>query len=424
MPHAACFVNGSGSYDPASAEQLWPSATRFLDNSILESIVESAADSDRSGSLSAATIDGLRDAGYFGLAVPVEFEGRGATLLECCSVQRTLGSADPALAVALNMHLFSVGMMVEHWRRERDTSWALLEAVATQGRLIASGFAEPGLGGSVLRSNFTVRRGDSGYFISGTKSPCSLAARADLICLQVQEAENSEDLMVCLLPMSTPGIRIEKSWDTLGMRASESDSVLFDQCFVPDRLVFHRCAPGFDADPVFAAGLCWFSATTTASYIGLARAALKYSTTVLQTSRIAHLHANRSDLPSFQAAIGEAVTSLAHLELACLHIAQLVDSDELDPRVVLPAALSLKHQAVRAVLEIVSVAVETAGASAYSRRLPLERLWRDAQAIQFHPPTRQATRQIIGRWWLGQQFKFELDESPARQDSTDPELGR
>ncbi|HEU5321987.1 MAG TPA: hypothetical protein VFX28_14365, partial [Methylomirabilota bacterium] len=56
---------------------------------------------------------------------------------------------------------------------------------------------------------------------------------------------------------------------------------------------------------------------------------------------------------------------------------------------------------------------ELLGAQAYAREGLLARLWRDVQAVRFHPPTRPASRQILGRWALGLPLRYELLERPA-----------
>ncbi len=75
--------------------------------------------------------------------------------------------------------------------------------------------------------------------------------------------------MMAMLPARTPGIHVERTLDALGMRGSASDTLIFDDCFVPDELIFSRSGPGFADDEVFAAGLVWFCVTTTATYLGI-----------------------------------------------------------------------------------------------------------------------------------------------------------
>lgn len=390
----------------------WPDTSHLLSQSVLDNIARRARDSDSEGRAAAESIEELKASGYFGLPVPSDFGGLNATVTQCCALQRLLARADPGLAIALNMHLFSVGMIVEHWVKHHDSSWMLLEAIATQGRLVASAFAEPGLGGAILRSNHIARKVDKGYVVSGVKTPCSLAERCDLICLQMID-ESSGELMIALIPHRADGIKVKRSWDTLGMRASESDTIILENCFIPDQLIFHRCSPGFDSDEVFEAGLAWFCLTTAAIYIGLIEEAIQQSAELLQNSRVEYLDASRAELPSFQAGLGELAANVSVLANSCLRITELLDSRVATTREVLLQALSIKHVVVGLCDKLVGEAMELAGAQSYQRKYDLERLWRDSQAARFHPPTRVATRQIIGKWVLGMPYTFELSETPG-----------
>lgn len=407
--------NEGGGYSVAATEAaLWPDVSAYLPDAALATIAAGAATADVDGGVTEQSFQALRESGYLAMPVPAQFEGGGASLLECAAAQRRLAAADPGLAIGVNMHLFSVGVMVEHWRRARDSSWLLLEAIASQRRLVASAFAEPGLAGSLLRSHCTATRVEKGYRVSGVKMPCSLVGRSDLICLQLQLPEDGpESLLVALVPTDSEGVRVERTWDTLGMRASESDTLRLDDCFIPDDLVFHRCRPGFDADEVFAAGLVWFCITATATYLGVAAAMLEAVRTALGKARVRHLDAVRAQLPSVQSAMGELTAGIATHELACIGLARSADADGADPRGLLPAALALKHTAVDVCTRAVAEAAELVGAQSYGRRGPFERLLRDVQAVRFHPPVRIATRQILGRWALGYPFGFELDERPV-----------
>ncbi len=399
---------------PFLADRLWPSTEGLVADAVFAAVAAGAAEGDRTGRLPDASLEAVRGSDYLGLPVPKEFEGAGASALECCAVQRRLGAADPALAVALNMHLFSVGVMVAHWRRERDTSWLLLEAIATQHRLVASAFAEPGLGGSFLRSLCVARPVEGGWRVTGRKSPCSLVERSDVVCFQAEEPEPGPDsLLVAVVPSSEPGMTVERSWDALGMRASESDTLVLEDAFVPEDLVFHRCAPGYDHDEVFATGVNWFCATTVATYLGLANAVLAAVTGRLSTSRVEYLDATRAELPSFHGALGEAVAKLVAAEAGCVTLSALVDDPAVDPRDLMPLGLALKQSASDLLVSVVGELLELPGAAAYAGSGELGRLWRDAQAVRFHPPTRAATRQILGRAALGLPYTVELFEHPV-----------
>jgi alkylation response protein AidB-like acyl-CoA dehydrogenase len=395
---------------------LWPDTEALLPCNAIADIASLAGTADVEGRISEASLTTLKDHGYFGLAVPQQFGGRGANLTQCCAIQMELGAADAGLAIALNMHLFTVGVVLEHWQLNRDLSWALLEAIATQNRLVASAFAEPSLGGSILRSTCEAAPVQGGFRLRGVKSPCSLARRADLICLQAEAKEDRPDrLLVALIPSAQEGIRVEPTWDALGMRSSESDKIVFEDCFIPDELVFHRCVPGRDTDPVFCAGLCWFCLMTVGVYLGLAHAALSAATEILGRSKIYHLGTVRGELPSFQGQLGDIAASLFTLECACFGLAGKYDLADVDKTELLPIALGLKQEAIEVCIKTVAGAMELVGGGAYGRKSPFARMLRDVNAIRFHPPTRLATRQILGRWMLSKPYSFELSEHPAEQ---------
>lgn len=393
-------------------DTIWEDISCFIPSQTLELIGAAASIADIEGKIHQTSIDSLKACGYLKLAIPTQFEGLGANILQCCSVQRRIAEMDPALAIALNMHLFSVGVLYEHWKVHRDRSWVLLEAIATQNRIVASAFAEPGLNGSLLRSNCKGIKIKGGYVVTGMKSPCSLLRRSDLICMQFEsDQEDIKLLHIALIPTSANGVRIETTWDSLGMRSSESDTLFLDECFIPDDLIFHNCTPGYDEDPVFIAGLSWFSLTATAVYLGVSKRAISTAKLVLHKSKITYLCQSRSSLSLYQSTFGELVIAFLNLESSCVNVARMFNEDSRNRMDLLPFALSVKDTAIEVCTKIVAESMELCGGGAYRTKDILSRLLRDVQAIRFHPPTRLASRQIIGKWALGFQFSYELYDS-------------
>ncbi len=403
----------------ASCSALWPDVVDLLPESVTRAVAAAAPAGDRTGQIDPQVLELLRECGYFGLPVPTEMQGGGAGILACCAVQHRLASADAALAIALNMHLFSLGVMVEHWLRHRDSSWLLLEAVATQHRIVASGFAEPGLAGSILRSRSTaVAVEGGGYRIDGVKAPCSLASRSDLVCFQVQEPGFPGQLLTCLVPTDAPGIRVERTWDWIGMRASESDTLVFEDCTIPDDLVFHRCEPGRDDDGIFGAGLVWFCLTTAASYLGLLDAAIESAVESMDGQKVAHLDRPRSQVAAYQGALGTVVAGVLEATAAVVGLATAMDARTCAPESLLPAALAVKHRVAELAGTGVDVLAELMGAGSLRNGLPLERYVRDVQAARFHPPTPLVTAHILGRWRLTGDLRVELADNGQWEGNT------
>lgn len=407
-----------------SGAGLWPEPPDVLDPDALALIAAHASRADADGRAQDASLDALRERGYFSLPIPTDFEGRGAGLGACATEQHHLARADAALAVATNMHLFSVGVMVQHWRLERDTSWLLLEAIATQDRIVASGFAEPSIGGNPTRSTCLAQPTEGGWSVSGVKTPCSFVGRADLVCFQMQAAAGGAgSLMVCLVPTSAPGLAVERSWDGMGLRGSESDTLRIDRCEIPDDLVFHRSDPGA-LDDVLAGGLVWFCVLCTATYLGVAAAAVDAATAAARRSRVSHLGGTRADLPANHGLLGDAMESYLTLQTACRGLAATVDAataagDPIGAR--LPEALALRASSMRLLSAFMDPVLEVAGASeSMLRGRLLERAWRDLQGVRFHAPNRPAIRQILGRWAFGSDVSFD-DDGRATASGCEPE---
>jgi len=392
---------------------IWPEVGHLLAPEVIAELAGLALEADREGCLSEAGLELLRRHKWPGLAVPKQFGGLGASLLECCAVQRKLGGADPGLSIACTMHLGSVGVWNEHYAKHPDMTWVFMEAVATRSLIVASAVAEPNLGGSVNRSTLRARRVEGGWEVNGRKGPLSFSASADLVMLQFQseaEGDAPSEVLVALVPRSLPGISTERTWDTMGMRGSGSDTLVLDHCLVPDPLVVYHGQPGAAIDDDIVAGIVGFCLVITASYLGLAEAALGVAGGLLGRSRIAHLDAARAELPSFQGILGQQAAALLTLETSCAGLARAMDARQ-NPQLLLAAALGLKQHAVRIIPEALGALADACGGIAYSRTSPLERYWRDAQAIRFHPPTPVPVAQYLGRRALGMAAALDLDEA-------------
>ncbi len=395
--------------DAGMLDAAWVDAPDLLPTSLIERIRKRAAEADAAGRLSVESLAELRTSGFLSAPIPLEMHGGGLGLAAVCALQRRLATADPALAIALNMHIFSVGMLIEQWHRAKDNTWLLLEAIATQDRLLASGFAEPGLGGSILRSTLEVQRVADGYRVTGRKQPCSLAQQADLVCLQFED-QTAGRLMVALIPTTADGIRALPSWDAMGMRGSASDTLLLEDCWVPDDLIFHNCEPGYDDDPVFAASLVWFSLSAASVYLGLLERALCVSGELLRRGGLRRGGPSRASVPAYQQAVGDIVARAILLAMSCTGTAQRYAAGQTADEV-LPLALAVKTEVAEFVVAAVGQLCELVGGMSYGRGGELARLWRDAQAARFHPPSALACRRVAGARFLGMPYRYDLSDT-------------
>jgi alkylation response protein AidB-like acyl-CoA dehydrogenase len=207
-----------------------------------------------------------------GLLVQREFGGLGATPLEAVRVQRAIGMLSPSLAVGTTMHHFSMASIVQLGEASTGFEWLLLEAVATDRLIVASGFAEGRAGTSIFDPTVSATRVDRGYRISGTKRPCSLSRSMDLLTtsIAVEPEPGAEQVMaVALIPADAEGMRVEPFWNSWALAGAESDAVVMTDVEVEDELVaVSSVGFGKELDLMSQYALQWFSLLISASYLG------------------------------------------------------------------------------------------------------------------------------------------------------------
>ncbi len=220
----------------------------------------------------------FRDAGGPALVVPTEYQGLGADPLTAVRIQRALASRLPSLAAATTMHHFSVASLVLV-AAGGDNEWLLLEAIASQRMLVASGFAEGRPDGRILAPTMTATVTDEGLRVSGVKRPCSLARSMDLLTASVivPGTDGREDqLGVVLIPSADPGVSVTPFWSSFALAGAESDQVTVDNVLLPtDLVVLTGPVEGTQLDEIQTAGFVWFELLITGAYLGAATAVVE-----------------------------------------------------------------------------------------------------------------------------------------------------
>src|SRR5262245_51484379 len=188
-----------------------------------------AAQHDRDASHPLENYAALREAGFYALNIPAELGGQGVGLFAYSLAAEELAQGCPSTALAFNMHLSVVGPVMESPLVSPATKRHLARMVVDERRLIAGNFSEPttsGLVGTPVPQT-RARRVEGGYRITGRKAFASMLEAADYCAVMAypDEATAPTAAMILLVPRRAPGRRVEAVWDTLGMRATRSDSM-------------------------------------------------------------------------------------------------------------------------------------------------------------------------------------------------------
>lgn len=362
-----------------------------------------AAKHDQDGEFPFENIARLKETGYTALVIPEEHGGRGANLVDFCLCQERLAQGCGATALAINMHLFGLGSMVERGDILRSQTRHFLQAVGRERKIMGGGLTEPETGGNWgLFVSRAVKEGDS-YVLNGRKIFTSLAPVIDLFMVMVTVQDPDSGLLggTFLVPRGTPGLEIVETWNAMGMRATASHDLIITDCRVPlDHAV--RLRQIGEILPEDISVFAWFSLSVASIYTGIAIAALNFAKEFSERHQPLPLPRPIKYLPGVQFTVAEAETLLAATRAYTFEIAkawasgeEFVGEDGLR-RVCMP-----KYFATNNAIRIVDMAMEIVGAVGFLKKHPLERYYRDVRAGVNHPFSNARMRELIGKNALG-----------------------
>ncbi|NES31395.1 acyl-CoA dehydrogenase [Micromonospora terminaliae] len=357
-----------------------------------------AADHDRDGSFPVDDFGDLREAGLFGLMVPRELGGLGATFAEYAAVATELARGNGATALVFNMHASVTGALGAVTEELAEALGVPDEALAARDRLLraaaegawyAVAMSERGAGARLSQLSTVYEAVEGGWHLKGSKTFCSGAGHPDGYLVAARSATDQSVVSQFLVPAGE-GITVEHTWDSLGMRATSSHDLHLDVTVPADRLL-----GGVEGLALVVAQLMphWLVASYAAVYVGVARASID--------AAAEHLNArNLAGLPAVRARLGRADAAVAAAELVVAEAARRVDEapgDAETNRWVWRAKLLAGTTAA----DVAASMLEAAGTSATRRGHPLERLYRDARCGSLHPATSDVCADWLGIAALG-----------------------
>jgi alkylation response protein AidB-like acyl-CoA dehydrogenase len=363
-----------------------------------------AAEHDRDGSFPFENFARLHKHGLLALTIPAAQGGGGANLATTARVVRAVARGEPSTALVLVMQYLSHRTILRGWPaalREEITQDAV-----RNGGLINALRVEPELG-TPARGGLPAtiaRRVEGGWRLSGTKiySTGIPILRWLNVWVRTDEAEPRVGFLV--VPRGTDGVTVNETWNHLGMRATGSHEVVFDDVFVADHYAADLRAPAQWADRG-GEQLSWMIVLQTVIYDAVAEAARDWLVRYLRERTPTNLGAPLSSLPRFQEAVGE-------MEARLLTNRTLLESatEAADRGTPWPAErlLLVKHIATANVIAVTGRALELTGNPGLSRNNPLERHHRNALCSRIHTPQDDVILATAGRAAFAAQAAREM----------------
>jgi alkylation response protein AidB-like acyl-CoA dehydrogenase len=370
-----------------------------LADRLAERFAARAAAHDRYNTFPHENFRDLHEAGYLALTVPAAYGGRGADPLEVALAQERLARGDGSTALGATMHLLLIGRLAETRAWPEELFARLCREVVERGALINSAASEPELGSPSrggLPATTAVRDG-AGWRLNGRKTWTTLAPalRYLVVLAAVEEGAGPPRRANFLVPAGTPGLRIEETWDNLGMRATGSHDVVLEEVWVPD-------SARLPEDGATAAGDArGWALVTGAVYTGIAAAARDYAVQYARERRPAGMTGPIAELQTVQHRVAEMELLLLQARAILYGTAETwVQRPECRAAIAWQLAAA-KYTATNNAIRVTDLALRVVGSAGLARGRPLERYFRDVRAGLGHPPMDDAALTLIGKAALG-----------------------
>jgi alkylation response protein AidB-like acyl-CoA dehydrogenase len=358
-------------------------------------LAETAEHYDRTAEFPWQGIQAVHEAGLLSLGVGTRYGGTPASTVDLVRVFGALGQGDPAVA------LISAMTVLQHAAQDRAALWpeelyrSVLADSAERPVLLNAVRAEPEWG-APARGGLpatTIRRDGDGWLLEGRKgfATGSEGLAYHLVwAVDHGGASGEPELAHAIVPGDAPGVRIERTWDHLGQRASSTHDVLYEQVRLP--FEHFRGTPRSQLAPeAGAAG--GFGLAVAALYVGVGRAAQSFFVRFANERVPTSLGRPIATTERIRSVAGEIQAQLVQAEEVLLSLAARVDAG--DPRAAERLVVG-KLLATRSAVTAVETAVAALGNPGLTRHHPLERHLRDVLASRVHPPQDDAALLIAG----------------------------
>jgi alkylation response protein AidB-like acyl-CoA dehydrogenase len=360
-------------------------------------LAPAAMPNDKEGRFSTEAVEALGQAGFLGLMLPAELGGAGLGLRTFAAVTSTLAEADASVAMVYLMHQCATVTIAAAQRTAAVEQ--ILKEIGTGKHLSTLAFSEAGSRSHFWAPVSRARRNGHGVQVTAKKSWVTSAgcAQSYVVSTLAPEGAGPTDSTLYVVPAGRSGLKVEGPWDGMGLRANASAPMILEDCEVSSELQLTDDGQGFQA--MLNVVLPPFNLGSAAVSLGICRAAVAATASHLKNARFEHLGQSLGEsLPTLRAQLAQMQIDTdglsTRLDDLVAHLEQPRDTTML-------RVLETKAAAGDTAIGVTSTAMRVCGGSAFSKRLSVERLFRDAHAGAVMAPTCDVLKEFIGKAVLG-----------------------
>ncbi len=358
-----------------------------------EEIAPVAAEHDREERFPRGLLDKMALLGFLGGPIPKEYGGAGLDYISHAIVTEEVGRADSSLRTTLSVQVSLVALSLFNWGTDGQKRRYLPELCA--GRLLGCfGLTEPNAGSDPAGMETTAVKHRDQWVMNGTKTWISNATVADLalVFAQTDKAKAHEGIAAFLIEKGTPGFSTRKVTGKLGLRASDTGELIFENCAVSDEAMLGPVGQGFKvAMSALDNGRYSVAAGCVGILQGCVDACTSYAKQRKQFGR---------PIAGFQLVQDMIARMVVDLEAARLLVYQAGHLKNQSRPNTVETSIA-KYFASEAAVRAATDAVQIYGGYGYSEETPVARYYRDAKVATIYEGTSQIQKLIIGAHVLG-----------------------
>ena len=331
----------------------------------------------------------LGELGLMGVLVPEEFGGSGLTYDEYITVIDEISQIDSSIGLSLAAHnSLCTGHILQFGNEAQKKKW--LPKLASAEHIGAWGLTEHNTGSDAGGMSTTAVKDGNEWVINGAKNFITHAISGDVAVVIVRTGEkgDSHGMSAFVVEKGTPGFSSGKKEDKLGMRASETAELVFDNCRIPEENLLGEVGDGFiQAMKVLDGGRISIAALSIGIAKGAYKAALKYSKERVQFGKPICEH---------QAIAFKLADMATEIDASELLIYSAAEKKNKGHKMTKEGAMA-KYYASEMCVKVANEAVQIFGGYGYTKDFPVEKFYRDAKLCTIGEGTSEIQQVVISK---------------------------
>ncbi len=352
-------------------------------------IAPSAVERDKNAVFPYEIVKKLGELGFMGMMVSPEYDGAGMDTVSYVLAMIEISKVDASLGVIMSVNNSLVCYGLQKYGSEFIKN-KYLRPLAKGEKLGAFALSEPEAGSDATKQHVQATKVENGWAINGMKNWITNGISADyyLVVTQTDKEKKHHGITTFIVEKGTPGFGHGVKEDKLGIRSSDTCSLTFENCIVPDENIVWETGKGFN----FAMNTLNGGRIGIASQaVGIAEASLEASRNYAKTRKA--FGTEIANLQAIQFKIADMATKVEAAKLLTLQAAAMKDAGKKYVKEAAMAKLYASKVAVDCALE----AIQIHGGYGYVREYLVERYLRDAKITEIYEGTSEIQRIVIAR---------------------------